>query len=111
VIIRNGLRSIIFDLLPDEPPGITYDQLAEALEAIDISRDYRTLQKAVHLLRCDNQLRDSGGKPKRFWRGPTIAAPRPYYRSDPRPDWSRVGDWLLQECRLGREEIRKALGK
>jgi hypothetical protein len=105
----NGLKSIIYDLLPDEPPGITYEQIMEALEAIGISRDYRTLQKTIHYLRSGNHVRCDGRAPKRLWRGPEVAEPKPYYRAEPRPAWTRPGPELLRECHAAREEIRQAM--
>jgi hypothetical protein len=107
---NNGLRSIIYDLLPDHKPGMTYSDLRLALETTTgVKRSYKSVGKVIHFMRCADQIRDDGQNPKHFWRGPKVAQPRPYCRAEPRAWWTRPSAELLAECRVGREEIRSAL--
>ena len=105
----NGMKSVIYDLLPARLPGITLDELMERIESAGLQHSESAVQKVLHQLRCDNALRSDGRQPSHYWRGPTAAEPKPYYREGPRPWWTRPGPDLLRECHAARDEIRGEL--
>lgn len=100
---RNGLRGVIFDMLPDSKPGLTYEQIEDALFAKGNGRSHTVVAKVLYLLRKEGKLNDDGKKPRRYWGGVKVTPDRPV--------WTFPGPQLLALCRAGRDEIERALRK
>jgi hypothetical protein len=103
------LKRVVWEILPEQRPGMTYEQILMRLEEIGRETSSKTLQVNLCILRNANSLRDDGKKPRRYWRGPLETPMAVYYRSGPRPAWTYPDRDLLAECREGRREIVEAM--